>query len=385
MADHRAGLGGLAAPRYDRFARWPQGPARAALFVLACLLVLAAVAPGCGPPPPPPPQTMVAGPPGTAAVRQADDQDLRLYRKIIARVQQGDPYYRAAVEEQRRNDYPVTPGFTVRLPTLALMGAALGARGLTVLRLGLFALLLCAAFRRLGEEPGGTARRPMALALLVAGVASGLGARYDVLHEVWAAQLMALSFVLHRPARGHWCGAWLAAALALAVRELVLPYVGVMALWALWHRRRREALAWAALALGFLALLALHLTLAAAEVRPGDPASPSWLALKGLAGLLYKVNNSTFLAPFPLWLSGPFVVLCLFGWAGWRTAPGLCGFLLTLGYALGFMIVGRDNNFYWGLLITPLLFMGAAFLPFALPSLWRAAALGTARSRIVHA
>lgn len=384
MAGNDTRLGGLAAPRHDRFARWPRAAARLTLLLVVLLAGLAAVAPGYAPPPPPPPQTMVTGPTGQAT-SQPDDHDLRLYRTIIARVARGENYYRVAVEEQRRNDYPVTPGFTVRLPTLALAGAAVGPLGLTILRIALFSAMLIVAWLRLGGEPGGAERRPMALALLVAGVASGLGARYDMLHEVWAAQLLALSFMLHRPARDHWRAAWLVAAVALAVRELVLPYVGLMAALALWRGRRTEALAWAGLVLAFVGAMAVHLSLAATQVQPGDPASPSWLALKGVAGLLYKINNSTFLGQFPLWLSGPFVVLCLLGWAGWRTPAGLHGFLLSSGYALAFMVVGRDNNFYWGLLVTPILFMGAAFLPVVLPSLWRAAELGRGSRSIVHA
>ena len=393
MAGNRAGLGGLAAPRHDRFARWPRGAARFLLVLLAVLLLLAAL------PTRPDSMPVPAGPGPVAADRAAttgsgpaEDPDLLLYRAITARVRGGEDYYAVAVAEQRRNGYPVTPGLTVRLPTLAMLGALLGPAGLTVLRGLLFAAMLVAAWRRLGAEPDGAARRPMALALLAAGIASGLGARYDVLHEVWAGQLIALSFMLHRPAcgggqgarQGRWGWSWVAAALALALRELALPYVLFMAAHAAWHGARREALAWAGLALAFAAALLLHLHLAAAQVHPGDPASPSWLAIKGMAGLLHKVNQSTFLVRFPIWLSGPLVVLALFGWAGWRTPLGAAGFVLVLGYACAFMIVGRDNNFYWGLVITPLLFMGAAFLPMALPSLWRAAQLRPARARMLH-
>jgi hypothetical protein len=105
--------------------------------------------------------------------------------------------------------------------------------------------------------------------------------------------------------------------------------------------------------------------------------------LKGISGLMYKVNNSTFLSLVPVPLSGMFVVLALFGWTGWRSPMGSFGALLTLGYAFAFSIAGRDNNFYWGILITPLLFMGAAFLPIALPSLWRAAGLARAREPVL--
>lgn len=386
--DH-AGLAGLAPAPHDRFARWPRGAARLALGLLAAFVLLAAWAPGYSPPLPKalPTQRPVLQEPAAAvaAAGDADDHDLHLYRVINARVRSGDDYYRVAVEEQRRNNYPVTPGLTVRLPTLALLAAAVGDQGMMALRIALLTAMLLAFHRRFEDECDGAARRPMALALLVVGAASALGPRYGVLHEVWAAQLMALSFALHRPEHGRWGWAWLVAALALAVRELVLPYVLLLAVCAAWERRWREAAAWLALIALFTAGLVLHLHLAAEPVRPGDPASPSWLAVKGIAGLLYKINNSTFLGILPLWLSGPLAVLALFGWAGRDTPFGRRGFLLVSGYALAFMVVGRDNNFYWGLLITPLLFMGAAFLPASLPALWRAAGPGVPQTRPAHA
>lgn len=375
MDTHDAGLAGLGADRrFDRYAQMPQGLARLVLGLLAVYLLIAAIAPGYSPPPPEPPKVTVTDSSGHKVVKE-DDNDLRLYRQINQRLARGDDYYVAATEEQRDNNYPVAPGFTVRLPTLAMVTVALGPVGLVVLQLSLFAAMMLAVARRLGEEPGGADRRPAAVALLMAGIASGLSARYNMLHEIWAAQLIALSFGLHRPERGRWGAAWLAAAAALAVRELALPFVLLMAAWALWHRRWREGAAWLALIAAFCALLAVHLHLAEAQIRAGDPVSPSWLVLKGLSGLMYKVNNSTLLALVPVPVSGMVIVLALFGWTGWRTPMGAFGTLLTLGYGFAFSIAGRDNNFYWGIMITPVLFMGVAFLPIALPSLWRAAAL----------
>lgn len=378
-----AGLAGLGADRsFDRYAHMPQGLARVVLGLLAVFLLLAALAPGYSPPPPAPPKVTVTDSSGHKVVKD-DDNDLRLYRLINQRVARGDDYYVAATEEQRSNNYPVAPGFTVRLPTLAMVSVALGPVGLVVLQLSLFIAMMLANFRRLGWEPGGASRRPMAVALLMVGIASGLSARYNMVHEIWAAQLIALSFGLHRPEQGRWGAAWLAAAAALAVRELALPFVLLMAAWALWHRRWKEGAAWVALIAAFGVLLAVHLHFAEAQIRPGDPVSPSWLVLKGLSGLTYKVNNSTFLSLVPVPIAGMAVVLALFGWTGWRSPMGAFGALLTLGYGFAFSIAGRDNNFYWGILITPLLFMGAAFLPIALPSLWRAAGLARAREPVL--
>ncbi|MBC2666930.1 hypothetical protein H7F51_15535 [Novosphingobium flavum] len=371
-----AALKGARAPQFDRFAHWPRGLARIALAVFAVLLVMSAWAPGYAPPPPAPPKITVKDAAGKAHVQKEDDNDLHLYRVITERVRKGDNYYVAATDEQRANSYPVAPGLTVRLPTLAFAGAYLGTYGLIALQIVLFAAMMIAMLRRLQAEPGSEEFRMLALALLMTGIASGLSYKYNVLHEIWAAQLVALSLALHRPDKGKWLGALIAAALALAVRELALPFVFLMLAYALWHRRWREAAAWTALVVLFLAAMAVHLHFAQAQVRADDPVSPPWLVLGGLNALVYKVANSTFLSLLPVWITGPAVVLCLFGWTAWKSPLGDFAALLMLGYSAAFMIAGRDNNFYWGVMITPVLFMGAAFVRLGLPSLWRAAGLG---------
>ena len=360
-------------PDFDRYAHWPRGLARLALALTGALLLLAAWAPGYPPPLAAPPKVIATPADGKIVAEQEDDNDLRFYRLVVARVQRGDNYYVAATEEQRRNGYPVAPGLTVRLPTLAFVSAWAGPTGLILLEIALFVGMMLANARRLATEPGGERFRLIGLALLLIGISSGLNARYNVLHEIWAAQLIALSFGLHRPAEGKWAGAWFAAAAALAVRELALPFVLLMAGWALWHRRWREGAAWLALIVLFAALLALHLQLATAHIRPGDPVSPPWLVLGGLSGFLYKVINSSVLSLLPVWVGGPLVILALFGWSGWKVPAGGFATLLLTGYALAFALAGRPNNFYWGVTVTPILFIGLVFVPMALPSLWRSA------------
>lgn len=386
---HGTGLAEIGAPAWDRFAHWPRGAARLALAVLVLFLLLAAFAPGYAPPPPPPPQIALAPPSGHGPVQHVEDNDMLLYRLINRRIAAGENYYSAATTEQRAHGYPVAPGFTVRLPTLAFAAVLLGDWGMIALSLVVFAAMIVLLHRRLAREPGGAERAPLALGLVMTGIGSGLNYRFNVLHEIWVAELLVISLALYRPARGptpaRWGWAWAVGALALAVRELVLPYVLLLACIAIHRRSRREAAAWLGLVAAFAVAMVVHLHLAAEWIRPGDPVSNSWLAVKGMAGLLYKVNHSTFLTLLPLWLSGPLVVLALFGWAGWDAPLGHMGFLVAGGYALGFMLFGRDNNFYWGLLIAPLLFMGAAFMPFALRSLWRSAAPFAPPVRIAHA
>lgn len=216
------------------------------------------------------------------------------------------------------------------------------------------------------------------MVLVFVGLSTAMQPRYTVLHEVWAAELMALSFALHRPAQGKWLAALLAAAAALAIRELALPFVLLMAAYALWHRRWKEGAAWTCLIALFLVALKVHLNLAEAQIRPGDPVSPSWLVFGGLQGFLYKVINSSSLSLLPTFLAGPLAILAVFGWTGWKTEMGQFASFLLLGYALAFMIAGRDNNFYWGVIVTPVLAMGLAMVPHVGKSLWRRAVEKTA-------
>ena len=51
----------------------------------------------------------------------------------------------------------------------------------------------------------------------------------------------------------------------------------------------------------------------------------------------------------------------------------LTGLLLYAGYCVFFMLAGRDNNFYWGLLLVGGYAIGLAFVPRALWSLARRA------------
>jgi len=69
------------------------------------------------------------------------------------------------------------------------------------------------------------------------------------------------------------------------------------------------------------------------------------------------------------------VILTTLAWAGWRTAAGTFGFLISVGYGLLFMIVGRWDNFYWGAMVAPMLTAGLAFAPRAMGSLIEAARL----------
>lgn len=376
--DRDPGSAPALAPAWDRFAHWPRLRARFALFALLLMLVASALVPIDAGKRTTPTKSFVDNVTGAKAglAERPRDEDLALYDRVITRIQHGEAYYHVIVQEHRTAHYPVTPGFAVRLPTLAYLDAWLGVPGQIACALALMIAVLLAWWRRLGEEPGGDNHQALTLALLFLGVSLGLNRYYFVLHELWAGMLLALAFGLHRPGK-RWVASLAVAALALAIREHALPFVLLMAAMAFWRRDWKEGAAWTVLAAVFLVALKLHLDLIAAQVLPSDQSSDSWLALRGLSGWLSTVVLSSNLRFLPHWLAGPAVVLMMTGWAGWRSPAGVFGTFLFLGYGLAFGIAGRPDNFYWGAMIAPAMFIGLPFAPQALRSLARAATAPT--------
>lgn len=352
---------------WDRFASWPRGQARLALAVLAALLILSALVPisrGLGRDFVP---SLVDG--GPPKAKQRDD-DLTVYDHVIVRLQQGESYYPAVAAEHRIIGFPLTPGLAVRLPTMAWFYALIGEQGERIFAIALLVLTMIVWWIRLGREPGTADKRLLGMALIGVNAVLVLNVYFYRLHELPAGMLLAISFGLHRP--GKWFPAIVPAAIALAFRELALPFVALMGAMAVWRGDRREALAWTVLAVCFLIGLAVHLHLVAEQVRPGDYVSKSWFAMRGLSGWLENMIFATNLRYLPHYLAGPLVILMLLGWAGWRSAAGTFGILLFLGYGLAFTIAGRDENYYWGMMITPTLALGLIFAPMAAKSLFRA-------------
>ncbi|KLI64452.1 hypothetical protein [Aurantiacibacter marinus] len=365
---------------WDRFSNWAPGAAMLVLALALAVLVAAVLtersaiydAPAADVTAAPDVAAAPAGAPDEAQIQSSSrDTDLQLYDRIAQRVRGGENYYQVAVEEQRARDFPVRPGLAVRLPTLAFITAAIGQWGLFALGIVLVLSTLVAWHYRLRDAPGGPGRLRYILLLLLIGVVTGFKPQYLVLHEVWAGLLIALSLGLYRPNR--WIWAFLAGVLALAIREHALPFILLMAVFAWARGNRGEAAAWLGAVLIFGALLLFHLSLVGQYTTAEDPASPGWMALRGFGGLTANIVLSSPLQYLPGWLAAPLALLPLIGWAGWRSWFGLTGFLLCLGYGVLFMIAGRDNNFYWALIVMPIWFVGYAFVPRALMSLWQSA------------
>jgi len=304
--------------------------------------------------------------------------DADLYRELAARVGAGEPYYPAAVSLQQLHGYPTTPFVVVRPPTLTLLRVALGDGLSTALLVALGTAGILAIGRQ--ADRSGASRVEWFGAVLLLGVNGALYAVAPIawFAEAWAGALIMLAIGLRGEKR--W---WPAVVLGLAAacfRELALPFLLVMAAVS-WHqRRRRESAGWLAAVGVFCMLLALH-ALAVQAAQPPEPVpSPGWFRFGGWSFVLNAVATSSVLWILP-WVTVAFIVpLALFGWlfAGrlGRLVLATCGIFIA-----GFLVIGRSNNTYWGLLFAAVLVAGLAFAPRGLVTTVRVAVGKPARPR----
>ena len=338
-----------------RFEGWTRAQALALVAALAVVLAFACWTPARGP-----------APKQRAATEHSD---LRLYRDIIAGLEQGGDYYAVAAKEQRAARYPLKPFYTFRLPTHATVYAALGEQVMILLLWAVAAGLIAAWWIRL-EPLLPVPLLGASMVLLAGGMGGLLQPQTGIFHESWAGLLLALMIALWRPERA-W-PAMIAGAAALMLRELALPMILAVGGLALLGRRWREAAGWAAIVALFALYMTLHAHWVAEVVLPGDLASQGWSRFLGFQFALKSIAKVTFGVRLPEIVAVACLVLSLFGWASVRAPWALRGFILLFGYGLMLALFARRDTFYWALIAAPLSFMGLAFLPKAFADLAKA-------------
>jgi hypothetical protein len=348
----------LAAP--SRFAALGKTRARVVIGVLALLLLACLTAVTV-----PDPAAVASGP----ATSQSDQTDLMLYEKIVAGVKGGGDYYTVATDTLRAGGYPLRPFFTVRLPSLAVVQAALPDWGPAVLLYLLAGYVGMVWGLRLGEALPGALPRIAALLLLIGSMLAFLQADLTAFHEIWAGLLIALSLGLRRP--GRWLEPVAFGLVAMLIRETAALYVLVMLMLAWLEGERRESLAWfAALAL-FAAELAAHAHAVAGVTGPLDPVSPGWSGLLGFGFFVKSLGLATALQLLPMAAAALIVGLALFGWAAWDDPLGSRMLITLAAYAALIGIFARSDTFYWALMVAPVFLAGLVFVPDGLKDLFR--------------
>ena len=345
-------------PSGTLFARLPGWVCRMVLVVIALLVIWPAR---------PHPALVIPGERSWGA-KEADTSDLKLYKAIVSDIGKGQDYYQAAAVEHRARSYPTYPAPVFREPTLAWLLAVLHFQILQLgILFGLYGVLVIAFYRELtaGKKPLPVRLSALAVAITgtsVIGVPAGI-----YWHEVWATLLMALSLLSYRKTR-FW-PAVLAGLAACLFRELALPYLLVMALFAICQRRWKELAAWSGAIILFLALFSVHLYFASHLHRPGDLVSQGWLGLGGWDFAIATAKWNVFLHMLPYPLIALAMCLGVIGLVGARDERAQRAALTVVGYLSAFLVVGRPENFYWGILYAPMLSAGFLLAPAAIRDL----------------
>lgn len=286
--------------------------------------------------------------------------DLNLYRAINARMAQGEGYYTAAVSLQQIRNYPTKPFFCVRSPVLAEGVRLFGESGWRVLTITMLALSLIGLFGALARRTTWPERLLAGLMLCLCG-ASAFLPTVGLIHELVAGLFLSAALLLYRQDR--WWPSLLLATVALAVRELALPFFLLWLVFAALERRRNECLAVAAVLVLFAIGVALHAQAVMALRLPDALVSQGWSGLVGPQAFLGAITRLTPLSTIPLGLAPPLALLPLLGWFA---LGGRLGWFATLwfgGFALAMALFARPENYYWAMMVLPAYMIGLAFIP----------------------
>ena len=286
--------------------------------------------------------------------------DMSLYRRIVIDMENGQDYYQAAATEHRRLGYPTSPAPVFRMPTLAWVLLFLRTDLMRLAALALaYGTIMVLLYRELLARKKTLPVRIAVLAAAVSGLSVAGATDATYWHEVWAGLLIALSLLSYK--RNNWWPAVVAGLIACLIREIALPYLVVMAGFALFEGRRKELIAWTGALLVAAVASILHLSVASGLAQAGDMVSASWLGFGGWDFAIASAKWNVLLHSLPYPLIALAICLGVIGLAGANDSRASRAAFLVGGYLMAFLIVGRPDNYYWGIIFTPLLPMGWIF------------------------
>jgi hypothetical protein len=296
-----------------------------------------------------------------------------LYKTIVKKMIVGGDYYETAAVEHRMHNYPTSPPQVFREPTLAWLLSKLHFHFIQLAALfGLYGVIIVLYFKQfLMDKPFGMKILAVTFAttgLSIAGISDGV-----YLHEIWAALLIAVSLLVYRASL--WWPAVVCGLFACLIRELALPYLIVMAVFSLHERRLKEFLGWLTAIAAFAIVFVTHLSLASRYHQAGDLVSRSWLSFGGWDFAIATAKWNIFLHFLPYPLIALALCLSVIGLAGAIDARARRAAVIVAGYLAAFLVVGRPENYYWGILYAPLLPAGFILAPAAIRDLYRTASL----------
>lgn len=313
-----------------------------------------------------------AAPPPVANTTGNNDGDLALFQRIIQHMRDGAGYYDAAHHELVTSGYGTQSVFNWRLPGLAWFWSALPSLQFGQWVLIAFAVVAANVIGRLFYLQGGLRLAVPGALVMILSLAGAFTPGTVLLSELTAGLLILLSVGLYGLG---WRRTGLAVgALALVAREFAGLYF-LVCFWLAWRNRRwSELAAWAAVLVAYGIYFAWHAWQVHQRVTGGDPGyGEGWIQFGGLGFVLATAAFNGFFALLPSMAHAVLVPLALLGLFAWPGETGIRASLTVLGTMAVFAIIGKPFNAYWGLIYTPLLSLGLAWVPFAVTDLSRAA------------
>jgi hypothetical protein len=276
-------------------------------------------------------------------------RDNDLFAAVAARVAAGEPYYTVMADELPARGYPVRPVFAWRLPTLSWLLAGLPLGVAQVLLWAIGALTIWAWARVLRLRVG----------VVVLGLIAPLWLVFSsaalYMYEIWAGQLLALGLALWMLGRDR--AAIGALFLAAAVREHSLLALALVA-GAAWRQDRSMRL-WIAAGAGLAVIYGAHIA-AVVQHTPAKGIANGWGGLSGWAFIVSAIKAHVLLITAPYWVAALVAAICVPALWLWR--EGRIVAVVVSAYAAVFCVVARPDNWYWGLLIIPLMPLGCIAL-----------------------
>jgi len=295
--------------------------------------------------------------------------DSILYKNVSERVATGEAYYNAARNELASMGFPRGSMFNWRLPVYAWLFAILPPRpyAAIVLSAALIAGLVMAS-TIVGWE-GGRAMGFTVAAVLTLTTGGWCFYPEPVYYmELWCG--VALLIAASLQSSGRFTAAAAVGAIALAIRELALPFCLVFCAYSWVRGRRRDALVWSIVILIFFLCMYVHSKcIGKADLRVVNFGTGQWTYFGGTTFLLSCCRMTYPLAALPTWCMALYLPMALLGLFGWSSRRALPFQMATATYLVLFALVGKPLNFYWGWVFTPLLAIGAALSPVALRDL----------------
>jgi hypothetical protein len=289
--------------------------------------------------------------------------DMALYGRIVDRLRQGQAYYPAAHAELLAGGYGTESVFNWRMPLYPWLLSLFPNLWLAQASLAVLALAaMAASVKLLHDVSRGLA--VWATILLLLSLAACFAAETLLFSELTCGVLILLSAAAYG-LRWHWVG-FAAGVAALFVRELAAPYILVALVFAWREKRYPELIGWGVALLVYAAYFLWHMQMVHGQLGPQDRAyADGWVQLGGLQFVLATAQFNGVLAILPLWVSAIVLPLAALGLAAWPGRTGAYVALTVAAYLGLFLAIGKPFNNYWGLLYTPLLTLGLAWLPAA--------------------